>query len=70
MVSLVTKGSERVEANPAGAMVYLLLWRPPAAQAWRSEEFSNRTEAHQRYFTLIERGAEAFLERRRANLPA
>lgn len=70
MVSLVTKASERVEANPAQAMVYLLLWRPRAAQAWRSEEFTSRTQAHQRYFTLIERGVQAFLERRRTNLPA
>jgi hypothetical protein len=70
MVRLVTKTSERAEDNSAAVTVYLLLWRPRAAQAWRSEEFDNRTQAHQRYFSLIERGVEAFLERRRARLPA
>ena len=31
---------------------------------WRSEEFSSRFQAHSRYFVLLERGLEAFLEKR------
>jgi hypothetical protein len=70
MVRPATKSSERAAASAAEVTVYLLLWRPRAGQAWRSEEFDNRTQAHQRYFSLIERGAQAFLERRRACRPA
>jgi hypothetical protein len=70
MVRPATTSSERAQASVAEATVYLLLWRPRIGQASRSEEFDDRTAAHQRYFSLNERGAQSFLERRRARLPA
>jgi hypothetical protein len=44
--------------------VYYLVWRIRANQHWRSEEFFNRIDAHNRFFELIQRGVEAYLERR------
>jgi hypothetical protein len=44
---------------------YYLLWRTGWSHPWRSEEIDSRNEAHARYFALIERGYEAYLERRR-----
>jgi len=44
--------------------VYYLAWRIRPNHPWRSEEFESRTQAHRRYFSLLERGAEAYLERR------
>jgi hypothetical protein len=43
---------------------YYLLWRTGWSHPWRSEEIESRNEAHARYFALIERGYEAYLERR------
>jgi hypothetical protein len=43
---------------------YYLLWRTGWSHPWRSEEIDSRNEAHARYFALIERGYEAYLERR------
>ena len=45
--------------------VYYLVWRTLPNHPWFSEELFNRIEAHRRYLTLIERGAEAYLERRK-----
>lgn len=58
-------------AHPSAALIYYLLWRPRATRPWQSEELYNRFEAHNKYFALIERGCEAYLEKRqRALLPA
>jgi hypothetical protein len=46
---------------------YYLLWRTGWSHPWRSEEIDSRNEAHARYFDLIERGYEAYLERRDRN---
>ena len=45
--------------------VYYLAWRARRNHPWRSEEFESRLEAHRRYLSLLERGVEAYLERRR-----
>ena len=50
---------------PRQTTVYYLVWRTRPSQPWRSEEFESRIEAHQRFFTLIEQGKEAYLERRK-----
>jgi hypothetical protein len=56
---------------PRQTTVYYLVWRTRPSHPWHSEEFENRIEAHQRFFTLIEQGKEAYLERRRpAEVPA
>jgi hypothetical protein len=71
MVSGIARRREAEAAAPAACViVYYLLWRKRPAQPWHSEEFDSRSQAHQRYFTLVERGVEAYLERRRARLPA
>jgi hypothetical protein len=45
--------------------VYYLAWRLKPTSAWRSEEFYNWFEAHREYLTLVEQGAENYLETRR-----
>jgi len=54
----------RVEGTPARAHTYYLLWRTRPSHPWQSEEFDNRNQAHHRYFELIQRGVEAYLEKR------
>jgi hypothetical protein len=49
---------------PQQTTVYNLVWRVRQSQHWHSEELFNRIEAHNRYLTLIQRGIEAYLERR------
>lgn len=44
--------------------VYYLVWRTRPNHPWHSEELYSRIEAHNRYFSLIQRGIEAYLERR------
>jgi hypothetical protein len=57
--------SLRLPAAPAAEpTIYYLLWRSRPSHPWHSEEFCNRIEAHKRYFALLERGLEAYLERR------
>jgi hypothetical protein len=51
--------------------IYYVLWRSCPNQPWRSEELLHRFEAHNKYFSLIQRGYEAYLEKRqRTLLPA
>jgi hypothetical protein len=47
------------------ATVYYLVWRTRPNHPWHSEELFNRIDAHKRYLALIERGVEAYLERRK-----
>jgi hypothetical protein len=51
-------------------LVYYLVWRTRPNHPWHSEELYNRIDAHRRYLSLIERGVEAYLERRRPAGPA
>ena len=44
--------------------IYYLVWRSRPQQPWHSEEVASRFEAHRKYLTLIERGYEAYLEKR------
>ncbi len=53
----------RVEGAPS-RQTYYLLWRTGPSYPWHSEEFDNRTHAHRRFFALVERGVEAYLEKR------
>jgi hypothetical protein len=56
---------------PRQTTVYYLVWRTRPSHPWHSEEFLSRIDAHKRYLTLIERGTEAYLQRRTpAELPA
>lgn len=76
MVSGIAEGREAALGDTAHAStadsvaVYYLLWRTRSTHPWHSEQFDSRSQAHQRYFTLIERGIETYLERRQARLPA
>jgi hypothetical protein len=51
-------------ASQPGSRVYYLLWRPRPSQPWQSEEHFSRSDAHNRYFSLVQRGYEAYLEKR------
>jgi hypothetical protein len=51
---------------PRQTTVYYLVWRNRPNHPWHSEEHFNRSDAHRRYLSLIERGTEAYLERRTA----
>ena len=62
--SAATTGTVRVEGKSARAQTYYLLWRTRPSHPWQSEEFDNRNQAHHRYFELIQRGVEAYLEKR------
>ena len=52
-------------AGKAMSPTYYVAWRIRKHHPWRSEEFGSRFEAHSRYFALIERRVEAYLEKRR-----
>ena len=57
--------------SSSSSPIYYLLWRPRSNHPWHSEELFNRFDAHDKYFSLIQRGFEAYLEKRqRALLPA
>jgi hypothetical protein len=56
----VTEGLLRTEAHE-----YYLFWRKHPGHPWHSFYFETRDGAYRRYFFLIERGIEAYLERRR-----
>jgi hypothetical protein len=43
---------------------YYLVWRSRPQRPWQSEELLNRFDAHRKYLALIERGCEAYLEKR------
>jgi hypothetical protein len=54
-----------------GLPIYYLLWRARPSHPWHSEEVESRSAAHRRYFALLERGVEVYLERRwKSHLPA
>jgi len=58
-------------ASQTGSRVYYLLWRPRPNQAWHSEELLSRIDAHNKYFSLMQRGYEVYLQlRNRMALPA
>ena len=59
--------SHRAARGEATETVYYLAWRLRSTHPWSSEEFETRMAAYQRYFALIERGIEAYLERRWRN---
>lgn len=69
----LTDDTVRIETDtwqpqpPRPQREYYLLWRTGWSHPWRSEEIDSRNEAHARYFDLIERGYEAYLERRQGN---
>jgi hypothetical protein len=48
--------------------IYYVLWRSRPNHPWRSEELMNRFEAHNKYFSLIQRGYEAYIEKRQRTL--
>ena len=52
---------------PQQTTVYYLVWRTRPNHPWHSEELYSRIDAHNRYLALIQRGVEAYLERRRPN---
>ena len=51
-------------AEEARSPIYYVVWRIRKHHPWRSEEFGSRFEAQSRYFALLERGTEAYLEKR------
>ena len=51
-------------AEDVESPIYYLAWRIRKHHPWRSEEFKSRFQAHSRYFSLLERGVEAYLEKR------
>lgn len=59
----------RIAAEEIQFLVYSVAWRIRKSHPWRSEEFSSRFQAHSRYFGLLERGLEAYLERRQRPQP-
>jgi hypothetical protein len=50
--------------SPDAPAIYYLLWRLRPSYPWHSEELVNRFDAHNKYFSLIQRGYEAYLEKR------
>jgi hypothetical protein len=56
----VTQAAQQQDASE-----YCLFWRSRPGHPWRSLRFASRASAYRRYFFLIERGIEAYLERRR-----
>ena len=70
MFTKVRMGSGEGKPGNAGS-IYYVLWRSRPNHPWRSEELFNRFEAHNKYFALIQRGYEAYMEKRqRTLLPA
>ena len=70
---MVTKKTANKAAPTAGAaaIIYYVLWRTRPTHPWHSEELFNRIDAHNKYFSLLQRGYEAYVEKRkRALLPA
>lgn len=64
---MLSQVSEPPASQPASASqpkVYYLVWRSRPSHPWHSEELYSRIEAHNKYFALIQRGVEAYLERR------
>lgn len=53
-------------AEEAKLPIYFVAWRIRKHHPWRSEEFHSRFEAHSRYFALLERGLEAYWEKRQS----
>lgn len=49
-------------SEPSLAKIYYIAWKLRPHHAWRSEEYTVRGAAYERYFNLIERGYEALLE--------
>lgn len=47
-----------------GPRAYYLVWRSRPSRPWHSEEHLNRIDAHNKYFSLIQQGYEAYLEPR------
>ena len=71
MVTLDTTGTIAAAAKGAAPANYYLLWRSRPSHPWHSEELFTRIDAHNKYFALLQRGYEAYLEKRqRALLPA
>jgi hypothetical protein len=52
------------EGGAVAPVVYYLVWRSHSNHPWHSEELFNRIEAHNKYFSLIQRGYEAYLQKR------
>jgi hypothetical protein len=73
-VRLGVDETDTVRFEPAqdpGLPIYYLLWRARPSLPWHSEEVESRPAAHRRYFALLERGVEVYLERRwKSYLPA
>jgi hypothetical protein len=44
--------------------IYYVAWRSCKTHPWRSEEYACRFQAHSRYFALLDRGTEAYVEKR------
>ncbi|MFN0018844.1 MAG: hypothetical protein ACKVP0_11340 [Pirellulaceae bacterium] len=44
--------------------IYYVVWRSRKSLPWQSEEFTGRFQAHCRYFALLDRGTEAYVEKR------
>ena len=65
----IVEDTVRIETTSARPQAYYLVWRTRPSHPWHSEEFDNRNQAHHRYFSLIQRGAEAYLEKRRTSRP-
>jgi hypothetical protein len=59
-----TPPPSRVAALESQTPVYYIAWRIRQNHPWRSEEFTRRTLAYCRYFALLDRGVEAYLETR------
>ena len=55
-------------AKEAESPLYYVAWRIRKHHPWQSEEFDNRFQAQSRYFALLERGLEAYWERRQPAL--
>jgi hypothetical protein len=56
--------TKQLAANETSSLVYYVAWRSRKNHPWRSEEFTSRFQAHCRYFALLDRGAEAYVENR------
>ncbi|HEX5105372.1 MAG TPA: hypothetical protein VFV87_16250 [Pirellulaceae bacterium] len=66
MPSIANRNHSSASSAAPQTTVYYLVWRISPSQPWRSEEFFNRIDAHNRYFALLQRGVEAYLERRQS----
>lgn len=57
--------TKHLAAKEPSSLVYYVAWRSRRNHPWKSEEFTSRFEAHSRYFALLDRGAEAYVQKRR-----